>query len=421
MDLQSFFTSPFPLSRLPVAFLNVVCEMAPYLLLGFLIAGVLHVFVPQKFYANYLSRKNRLSVLWAALLGVPLPLCSCGVIPTAIGLRNEKASKGAIASFLIATPQTGIDSILATFSLMGLGFAIIRPLAALITGVCGGLLVNRLVREDDYCSVDDNSQLSTVNSQLKIWRVVKYAYYDMIRDIGLRLLIGLVVAALIQVAVPDEFFLSFGSQPLLQMLVILVIAVPMYICSTGSIPVAAALMMKGLSPGAALVMLMAGPAVNLASILVVHKSMGRRFTSIYLMTIVGFAVFFGLLLNATGLDFSVASHGACCMSASALPSSFKLVCATVLTLLIFFALMMKLFSKFTSKETSDPDVVVYRVEDMHCSHCEAAVVRAVEELPGVEKAKASASANTLTIKGPATEEAIRKAVEGIGYTFKGRS
>ena len=233
---------------------------------------------------------------------------------------------------------------------------------------------------------------------------MKYAYYDMLRDIGLRLLIGLVVAALIQVAVPDEFFLSFGSQPLLQMLVILVIAVPMYICSTGSIPVAAALMMKGLSPGAALVMLMAGPAVNLASILVVHKSMGRRFTSIYLMTIVGFAVLFGLLLNAMGWDFTIASHDACCIGASSLPSPFKLICATVLTLLIIF----------------DPDVTVYRVEDMHCSHCEAAVVRAVEDVPGVERAKASASANTLTIKGPATEEAVRKAVEGIGYTFKGK-
>ena len=155
----------------------------------------------------------------------------CGVIPTAIGLKNEKASKGAIASFLIATPQTGIDSILATFSLMGLGFAIIRPTAALITGVCGGLLVNRLVREDDV--KEDVSASCQVESGNRIWRVLKYAYYDMLRDIGLRLLIGLVVAALIQVAVPDEFFLSFGSQPLLQMLVILVIAVPMYICSTG--------------------------------------------------------------------------------------------------------------------------------------------------------------------------------------------
>ncbi len=427
MDLQGFF----------ISLLNVVCEMAPYLLLGFFIAGVLHVFVPQKFYANYLSRKNRLSVLWAALLGIPLPLCSCGVIPTAVGLKNEKASKGAIASFLIATPQTGIDSILATFSLMGLGFAIVRPVAALITGVCGGLLVNRLVREDNNCTVKDNSQLSALNSQLKIYRVVKYAYYDMIRDIGLRLLIGLIVAALIQVVVPDEFFLSFGSQPLLQMLVILVIAVPMYICSTGSIPVAAALMMKGLSPGAALVMLMAGPAVNLASILVVHKSMGRRFTLIYLMTIVGFAVLFGLLLNAAEqlsiINCQLTINNACCINASALPSPFKLICATILTLLILFALMMKLFSKLRASLVSssllgmaeaqplDSDVVVYRVEDMHCSHCEAAVVRAVEVVPGVEKAKASASANTLTIKGPATEEAIRAAVEGVGYTFKGRS
>ena len=168
-----------------------------------------------------------MSVLWAALLGVPLHLCSCGVIPKAIGLRNEKASKGAIASFLIATPQTGIDSILATFSLMGLGFAIIRPVTALVTGVCGGMLVNLLVREDNMTEAPCTScQLEQGN---KIWRVLKYGYYDIIRDIGLRLLIGLVVAALIQVAVPDEFFLSFGNQPFMQMLVILAIAVPMYI------------------------------------------------------------------------------------------------------------------------------------------------------------------------------------------------
>ena len=415
MNLQSFFTS----------LLNVVCEMAPYLLLGFFIAGVLHVFVPQRFYANYLSRNNKLSVVWAALLGIPLPLCSCGVIPTAIGLKNEKASKGAIASFLIATPQTGIDSILATYSLMGLGFAIIRPVAALITGVCGGLLVNRLVHEDESCTVQDTSHSSPLTPHHKVWRVVKYAYYDMIRDIGLRLVIGLVVAALIQVVVPDEFFLSFGSYPLLQMLVILAIAIPMYICSTGSIPVAAALMMKGLAPGAALVMLMAGPAVNLASILVVHKSMGRRFTSIYLTTIVGFSILFGLLLTPHSslltLNSSLlVSDGSPSVTPHSSPSPFKLVCATVLTLLILYALMMKLFSKFTTKKTSDPDVIVYRVEDMHCSHCEAAVVRAVEEVPGIASAKASASANTLTVKGYAAEEAIRAAVEGIGYTFKGQ-
>ena len=409
--MQSFF----------VSLLNVVCEMSPYLLLGFFIAGVLHVFVPQKFYSKYLSRDNKLSVLWAALMGVPLPLCSCGVIPTAIGLKNERASKGAIASFLIATPQTGVDSILATFSLMGLGFAIVRPVAALITGVCGGLLVNRFIsgKDDvDSCQIATDEVRRTILG--RFGQVLKYAYYDMIRDIGLRLVIGLVVAALIQVVVPDEFFLGFGSQPLLQMLVILVVAVPMYICSTGSIPVAAALMMKGLSPGAALVMLIAGPAVNLASILVVQKSMGRRFTSIYLLTIVSFSIFFGLILNASGIEFySAGSRDACCAVADAMPAPFKLVCATVLTLLIIYALMMKFFSRFT-KASQDPDAFVYRVEDMHCSHCEAAVVRAVENVAGLKSAKANASANTLTIKGSATEDDIRAAVEGAGYTFKGR-
>ena len=401
-----------------LSLLNVVCEMAPYLLLGFLIAGILHVFVPQGFYRKYLSRDNKWAVLWAALLGVPLPLCSCGVIPTAIGLRNEKASKGAVASFLIATPQTGIDSILATFSLMGLGCAIVRPVAALITGVCGGLLVNRLVPEDD--SVIASGASCNVETGNRIWRVLKYAYYKMIQDIGGRLVIGLLVAALIQVAIPDEFFLHFGSQPLLQMLVILVVAVPMYICSTGSIPVAAALIMKGLSPGAALVMLMAGPAVNLASILVVRKAMGRRFTWIYLLVIVCFAILFGLLVNAIGITVKpMAAADPCCAAEAMMPGTFKLICAIVLTLLIIFALTMKLFERFTRKAV-DPDTAVYTVEGMHCSHCEAAVCRAVEALPGVESAKASASGNSLMIKGSAEEDSIRAAVEKAGYSFKGK-
>lgn len=305
-----------------LSLLNVVCEMAPYLLLGFLIAGILHVFVPQGFYRKYLSKDNKWAVLWAALLGVPLPLCSCGVIPTAIGLRNEKASKGAVASFLIATPQTGIDSILATFSLMGLGFAVVRPSAALITGVCGGWLVNRLVPEDnDTITSGASCGVETGN---KLWRVLKYAYFKMIQDIGGRLVI------------------------------------------------------------------------------------------------VGFSILFGLLVNAFGIDTSaMTSADACCAEEAALPNTYRLICASVLTLLILFALSMKLFERFTHK-TADPDTAVYSVEGMHCSHCEAAVCRAVEEIPGVESAKASASRNTLTIKGPAAEEALRAAVEKAGYTFKGK-
>ncbi|MBR6162065.1 MAG: permease [Bacteroidales bacterium] len=410
------------------ALLEVTGAMSPYLLLGFLIAGVLHVFVPKRFYAKYLSRDNKWSVLWAALLGVPLPLCSCGVIPTAVGLKNEGASKGAVASFLIATPQTGIDSILATFSLMGLGFAVVRPVAALVTGVCGGLLVNRfagggttVVPTDCTCAVERGNRL---------WRVLKYAYFDMIQDIGLRLLIGLIVAALINVVVPDEFFLSFGKQPLLQMLVILVVAVPMYICSTGSIPVAAALMMKGLSPGAALVMLMAGPAVNIASILVVKKSMGTRFTWIYLLTIVGFSILFGMIINAIGIGADIMpscgeAHGACCAAKSASTFEgaggvFRAICSALLLLFIITALTMKFLDKF-KKQKAVAGTVIYTVEGMHCNHCKAAVEQAVGKLKGVESCEATPAANTLVVTGNAQENDIRKAVEQAGFEFKGKS
>lgn len=403
-----------------LSLLTVVNTMSPYLLLGFLIAGVLHVFVPKRFYARYLSRDNKLSVLWAALLGIPLPLCSCGVIPTAIGLKNERASKGAVGAFLIATPQTGIDSILATFSLLGLGFAIVRPAAALVTGICGGLLINRFIK-DDTCAMTEDCRC-TAEKGSRWWRVLRYAFYEMIQDIGMRLTIGLLLAALINVAVPDEFFLTFGSQPLLQMLVILVVAIPMYICSTGSIPIAAALMIKGLSPGAALVMLMAGPAVNVASILVVKKSLGSRFTTIYLMTIVVLSVIFGLLISFLGIGTDIplaASHDACCTAEPASPSIFRIVCSCLLVIFIINALSMKLFSRFKKEEVTD-GTTIYQVEGMHCNHCKTAVESAVSKLQGVTAAEANPSANTLIVSGTATESVIRAAVEQAGFEFKGK-
>lgn len=395
----------------------VINEMSPYLLLGFLIAGILHVFVPKGFYTRYLSKDNKFSVLWAALLGIPLPLCSCGVIPTAIGLKNERASKGAVASFLIATPQTGIDSILATFSMMGLGFAIVRPAAALVIGICGGLLVNRLVPADDDGGQSGGS--CRVEKGSRLCRVLKYAYFDMIQDIGLRLVIGLLLAALINVAVPDEFFLTFGSHPLLQMLVILAIAVPMYICSTGSIPVAAALMMKGLSPGAALVMLMAGPAVNLASILVVRKSLGRRFTLIYILTIVVFSILFGLLINAIGIGAELSVRGAdCCGMPIHKPGISRTICSALLILFILIALSMKFFSRFKRQEAVN-GTAVYTVEGMHCNHCKAAVEKAVGGLKGVTAAEVNLGAKTVTVTGTVDAAAVRKAVEQAGFEFKG--
>lgn len=312
----------------------LITGMSPYLLLGFLLAGLMHAFVPGKFYTKFLSRKSFRSVLNAALLGIPLPLCSCGVIPTAMSLRKEGASKGAVVSFLIATPQTGVDSIIATFSLMGLPFAIVRPMAALFTAIFGGVIVDKAEPEKKCCCHSEEKKTeehsccchskkeeaehvchchseekkaedgchSRKSFFTKIKEALTYAYVDMMEDIGKWLLIGLVVAAAITVLVPTEYFAVFQGNTLASMLLVLCIAMPMYLCATGSIPIAVALMMKGLTPGAALVMLMAGPACNFASMLLIRRSLGLRTMLVYILSIVLGAVAFGYLIDM--LQFS---------------------------------------------------------------------------------------------------------------------
>ena len=262
----------------------LINEMSPYLLLGFLLAGLMHAFIPGMVYSRYLSGHGFRSVLYGALFGIPLPLCSCGVIPTAMSLRKEGASKGATVSFLIATPETGVDSIIATYSLLGLPFALIRPIAACCNALMGGLLVNAFADEKEGQEVSEEDTKSCcchfhekpTTFVGKIKEALRFGFIEMMEDIGKWLVIGLIIAGLITVFVPDSFFTIFRGNTLMSMLLVLCIAIPMYICATGSIPIAVALMLKGLTPGAALVLLMAGPACNMASILVINKVLGRR-------------------------------------------------------------------------------------------------------------------------------------------------
>ena len=325
--------------------LLLINEMSPYLLLGFLLAGLMHAFIPGRYYTRFLSKPTLGSVINAAIFGIPLPLCSCGVIPTAMSLRKEGASRGAVTSFLIATPQTGIDSIIATFSLMGVPFAVIRPIAALITAVLGGWMVNTFVSLRDRRAHREMAEETTVKTEEtetctchchenkaesccpegdsdghhhhhssstschchdrkipntiggKIVEALRYAFLDMMSDIGKWLVIGLVVAGLITIYVPDEVFTIFKDNTMASMILVLIISIPMYLCATGSIPIAVVLMLKGLTPGAALVLLMAGPACNMASILVIRKGLGFRTLVIYILSIVIGAVFFGCLID----------------------------------------------------------------------------------------------------------------------------
>ena len=329
------------------ALVMMTAEMAPYLLLGFLIAGLLRAFVPRTLYSKHLAPRNMKSVVKAAAIGIPLPLCSCGVIPTAVGLRKEGASHGACASFLIATPQTGVDSIAATYSLMGLPFAIVRPIAALFTAMFGGWLVNKYAEKDELkesdeahesheehcccsheehesheehccCSHEAHEATEPQSLKEKIHETFEYAFVEMMQDVGKWLVIGLLIAALITVTVPNEWLAALHDYKLLNMLIVLAVAIPMYICATGSIPIAVSLMAKGLTPGAALVLLMAGPAVNSASMLVIGKVFGKRTLWFYLLSIIIGAVAFGLGIDyllpqdwfAVQGSFVDAAHGA---------------------------------------------------------------------------------------------------------------
>lgn len=331
------------------ALVVMMAEMAPYLLLGFFFAGLLRAFIPKEIYNKHLAPRNMKSVVKAAALGIPLPLCSCGVIPTTVGLRKEGASHGACTSFLIATPQTGVDSIAATYSLMGLPFAVIRPVAALFTALFGGWMVNRFAHEDEqhsataarngdsetHCSChshehehhhddDDDKCCCCHHEEIpedtfwgKFKGSMRYAFVEMLQDVGKWLVIGLLIAALITVAVPSEWLAALHDYKLLNMLIVLAISIPMYICATGSIPIAVSLLAKGLTPGAALVMLMAGPAVNSASLLVIGKVFGKRTLWLYLLSIIIGAILFGLgidyLLPASWFEVSSAvNSGAGC-------------------------------------------------------------------------------------------------------------
>lgn len=405
--------------------LELVNSMSPYLLLGFTLAGVMHAFVPRTMYSRYLSGRNFRSVLWAAILGIPLPLCSCGVIPTAMSLRKDGASKGATISFLIATPQTGVDSIIATYSLMGLPFALLRPLVALATALFGGTLANYVDKNDDIAekiseqSCYINEEKSTFVKKIRI--AANYAYVEMMQDIGRWLVLGLVVAGLITVLVPDSFFSLFADEPLASMLLVLLFAIPMYLCATGSIPIAVALMLKGLSPGTALVLLMAGPAVNVASLFVIGKVMGRKSLLTYLFSIVGCAVLFGL-----GIDYLLPrewftmplAHIHRCHSCSEV-SYFSIVCTVVLALLLTNAFIQRCRrdkESTCSCHSCSIAPLSITVKGMNCNHCKSNVEAAITKITGVESVEIDLASGYTIVHGNPNKEDVIKAVEALGFS-----
>lgn len=291
--------------------------MSPYLLFGFFMAGLLSAFIPPEYVQKHLGGRGMKQVLKASLFGIPIPLCSCGVIPVITSLRKSGAGKGAVVSFLISTPQTGVDSFLATWSLLGPVFAFFRPIAAFISGVAGGVLIDIFCTEKDVPEKKDgeafgcpieccHEQITTgkgiqAEPQKKIWnriqQIFKYGFVTLLGDIAIPLLAGIIIAALISMFLPDNWMLKVGSG-FSGMILMMLFGIPLYVCATASVPIAAALMAKGVSAGAVFVFLMTGPATNAAAIAVLNKLLGKKTVILYLFSVILTAFFMGFIFNS---------------------------------------------------------------------------------------------------------------------------
>lgn len=398
-------------------------EMSPYVLLGFLIAGLLHSFVAPSVMTRHLSGGGWKPVVKAALFGIPLPLCSCSVLPTAVALRRSGASKSATTSFLIATPQTGVDSIAATYSLLGLPFAVLRPIAALAGAMLGGMSVDAFDGETDKAAHSSSTIMADaderpVGFRARIVESVRYGLVEMVSHVGKWLVAGLLIATLITVFVPDEFFLSLNRYPLLAMLAMVAVAVPMYVCATGSIPIALSLIMKGLSPGVAFVLLMAGPAANFASVIILNKTQGRRATLIYLMSVVVTALGFGLMIHYlmpqswfTPPLSAIGPDAACCGHAI---GWFETSCSVLLAGLLLHTSIRKHSHNHKHMETTS-NTQTFKIKGMACPHCQARVEKAIAAVAEVEEVNVNLANGTATVRGSAQRADIIAAITAAGY------
>lgn len=406
-------------------FFLILNEMSPYLLLGLFFAGLLKVFLPDTFISKYLKKNNARSAINATLLGVPLPLCSCGVLPTGISLYKNGASKGATNAFITATPQTGIDSILVTYAMLGLPMAIIRPVVALISGVLSGIITNKVTqREQPIVTVETTVNCATPKPNfLQRWtEVFRYAFLTFLADIARWLVIGTLIAALISVLLPDDFFANYISHGILGILLILVASTPLYICATASVPIAAVLLSKGISPGAILVFLMAGPATNAASFTLIGKTLGKRSLVAYLITIIGAAVSFGLFID-TFLPLSWFQIGD--FSHEHIHGSYgwlfwlQTICTLILIGLILYIYIRKNIEKYKPM-TQEKNARIYRIPDVSCNHCKKNLEEAFNALDKAGEAEVNLAQKTLIIKGAISDEQVADLVRERGFTYEGR-
>lgn len=382
---------------------DVLLELAPWLLLGAAVAGVLHVLVPEGLIHRQLRGPS--GVVKAVLFGIPLPLCSCGVIPAGIGLKREGASNGSAIAFLTATPQTGVDSILVSASFLGWPFALTKVGAALVTGLAAGWITEAVDPGDSTVE-----QVKTGHEDRSLRGGLHHAV-DLVRMIWRWLVFGVVVSAALTTWLPTDFFSGLtGMGSALTFAAVLGLSLPLYVCATASVPIAAALVAGGMPTGAALAFLMAGPATNVATLGAVRKGFGWRALAIYLTTIVAGSIAFGLGYEAVfGALVSGASGG------HVHTAWYSQGAALVLVGMLTWFAWEEVVAMTRNWNAKGSEQTVMKVEGMTCNGCASRLQRVLQNVEGVEAAEVSFDLGRVVVTGPVPLARIEQAVRGAGF------
>ena len=404
---------------------SLCLQMSPFLLMGMFVSGLISMFVNSRLILKHIGSKNFLSILKSTVLGIPVPLCSCGVIPVAATLRDSGASKGSTVSFLVSTPQTGVDSIFLTYGMLGPVFALFRPLAAFVSGIFSGMVINSFDDDTHHHLPDPDDAPNDKKPFIeRLYSGLSYGFLTLPSDIVVPLFQGLIIAAAIAIIIPPDFIAEkFSTSSYIMLFMMLAVSLPIYVCATASIPIAVALMAKGVTAGAVFVFLMAGPATNASSIAVVKNILGRKTMVHYLFLISSTAIVFGFILDSfitIGLPaVSSSSH------THANDSYISLFFTILFVLILLNAYTHKLKGGIPKPDGNEniidgsQDRLSIRVDGMTCSHCRESVESAVYSCSGVESTSVDLLKGLVFVIGSELDEsAIKDKIKSRGFSLK---
>jgi uncharacterized membrane protein YraQ (UPF0718 family) len=348
---------------------QLLVQSAPYMIFGLIVGGLLKIFLSPEYVARHLGDGRYRSVFKAALLGVPIPLCSCGVLPAASALKKQGANKGATAAFLISTPESGVDSISVTYALLDPIMTIARPVSAFLSAMTAGIGINlflspkapapalsTMVVETADCGCS-NVCAGTITTQqnssllAKLKEMLRYAAIDIWGDLAGWFFIGLLAAGIITVLIPDETISSYLGGGVVSMLLMLCLGIPLYVCATASTPIAAAFILKGVSPGTALVFLLVGPATNITSLSVLIGILGKKASAFYLLSMAGVAILCGLLIDFLYVSLGISAAAIVSAHSEVLPQFVSLAAAIILLLLTIQPAILFIKNKILRENT----------------------------------------------------------------------